>query len=105
MTLEIEFFLTLIFQTWQGKMEFQQKVIPYFCDVQKHIAPVLRNLGPAEVVNNVFRMTGYLIKYCAKLIYVRVCNLFEKPFTYQKLIYLKSWVAATQILSIIQHNW
>ncbi|XP_053397350.1 protein MMS22-like isoform X2 [Mercenaria mercenaria] len=56
---------------WQERMAFQKQVIPYFCDVQKHIAPILRTMTPQEVVNNVYKMTGYLVKHCAKLIYVR----------------------------------
>jgi hypothetical protein len=64
--------LLLNFQDWQEKMAFQKQIIPYFTDVQKSIAPVLRTMSPAEVVNNIYRMTGYLIKYCAKLLYVQV---------------------------------
>ncbi|XP_060567451.1 protein MMS22-like isoform X4 [Ruditapes philippinarum] len=58
-------------QDWQEKMAFQKQIIPYFTDVQKSIAPILRTMSPAEVVNNIYRMTGYLIKYCAKLLYVQ----------------------------------
>ena len=66
-----------IFPSWQDKMKLQEEIIPYFCDVPKHIAPVLRTLAPHEVLSNVYRMTGYLVKYCAKLIYVRVSSLLN----------------------------
>ncbi|KAL4233050.1 Protein MMS22-like [Mactra antiquata] len=59
-------------ENWQEKMKFQQQIIPYFTDVLKYINPVIKSWSPVDVVNKIYLMTGFLIKYCAKLIYVRV---------------------------------
>ena len=53
-------------------MEFRNQVMTYFSDVSKHVAMVIRNPGPSEAFSNVYKMTGYLVKYCAPLLFVEV---------------------------------
>ena len=53
-------------------MEFRDKVMSYFCDVSKHVAMVIRNQGPPEAFSNVYKMAGYMVKYCAPLLFIEV---------------------------------
>ncbi|XP_052807477.1 protein MMS22-like [Mya arenaria] len=58
-------------ESWQEKMEFQKRVSGYFADVGKHVSPLLKFLQPCESVYNMYHMVGCVVKYCAKLIYVK----------------------------------
>lgn len=59
-------------QSWQEKMMFQMQVARYFTDIPKNIATVVKAISPVEVLNNVYKLTGYLVKCCAKCLYVKV---------------------------------
>jgi len=55
-------------------MLFQKQIAGYFCDVPKTVALAVKSLSPVDVLSNVYRMTGYLVKYCAKCLYVKVTS-------------------------------
>lgn len=44
----------------------------YFVDIHKQIAPVVQALQPADVLQNVYAVLGYLVKHCAPVLFVQV---------------------------------
>lgn len=59
-------------QSWQERMLFQKQVAQYFTDIPKNIAAIVKALSPVEGLHNVYRITGHLVKCCAKCLYVKV---------------------------------
>ncbi|XP_052242891.1 protein MMS22-like isoform X2 [Dreissena polymorpha] len=58
-------------ESWKDKMAFQKQVTQYFSEIPKCVTPVVKAMTPADVVSNMYRVVGYIVKYCAKLLYVR----------------------------------
>ena len=75
------------FQSWAEKMQFQGQITQYFSDVPRHVSAIVRAMAPADTLLNVYRMTGYLVKHCAKLIYVRVGFFYGPELLNQILDY------------------
>ena len=55
-------------------MEYRDRVLNYFNDVSKQVAMVIKNHNPPEAFNNVYKMCGYLVKYCAPLLFIEVMS-------------------------------
>ncbi|KAK3583329.1 hypothetical protein CHS0354_038939 [Potamilus streckersoni] len=58
-------------ETWSDKMQFRSEVTSYFGDIPKHVSLVLKNFGPADVLNNMYRVVGHIVKHCASLLFVQ----------------------------------
>lgn len=50
----------------------RDKVMQYFVDIHKQIAPVVQALQPADILQNVYAVLGYLVKHCAPVLFVQV---------------------------------
>nr|XP_022342343.1 protein MMS22-like [Crassostrea virginica]XP_022342344.1 protein MMS22-like [Crassostrea virginica] len=56
---------------WKERICLRDKVMLYFVDIHKQIAPVLQTLQPADVLRNVYAVLGYLVKHCAPVLFVQ----------------------------------
>ena len=62
-------------------MELQRQVSGYFTDVTRHANVALKAQTSPDVVSHMYRIVGHLVKYCAKLLYVRVRRWFVSKVT------------------------
>ena len=72
--------ISLLFQDFKSKMDFQRKVMEYFGDVTKHMRAALKTLGANEL-NATYTLGGSLCKHCAPIIYVQVSVTNHEQFT------------------------
>ncbi|XP_056016526.1 protein MMS22-like isoform X2 [Ostrea edulis] len=56
---------------WKERMCLRDKVMQFFVDIHKHIAPVMHALHPADILKNVYAVLGYLVKHCAPVLFVQ----------------------------------
>ena len=70
----------LFLKGWKERICLRDKVMQYFVDIHKHIAPVLQVLQPADVLRNVYAVLGYLVKHCAQVLFVQVHCSFSQNF-------------------------
>ena len=73
-------FLGLFLKGWKERICLRDKVMQYFGDIHKQIAPVLQTLQPADVLRNVYAVLGYLVKHCAPVLFVQVNCSFSQIF-------------------------
>ncbi|KAL3874351.1 hypothetical protein ACJMK2_037379 [Sinanodonta woodiana] len=58
-------------ETWSDKMQFRSQVMSYFNDIPKHVNLLLKNFGPADILNNMYRVVGHIVKHCGSLLFVQ----------------------------------
>lgn len=56
---------------WKERICLRDKVMQYFVDIHKQIAPVVQALHPTDVLQNVYAVLGYLVKHCAPVLFVQ----------------------------------
>uniref|UniRef100_K1S404 Protein MMS22-like n=1 Tax=Magallana gigas TaxID=29159 RepID=K1S404_MAGGI len=56
---------------WKERICLRDKVMQYFVDIHKQIAPVVQALQPVDVLQNVYAVLGYLVKHCAPVLFVQ----------------------------------
>lgn len=78
-SLHSEFF-GFFLKGWKERICLRDKVMLYFVDIHKQIAPVLQTLQPADVLRNVYAVLGYLVKHCAPVLFVQVNCSFSQIF-------------------------
>lgn len=66
------FILKFSIQGWKERICLRDKVMQYFVDIHKQIAPVVQALQPADILQNVYAVLGYLVKHCAPVLFVQV---------------------------------
>lgn len=66
------FILKFSIQGWKERICLRDKVMQYFVDIHKQIAPVVQALQPVDVLQNVYAVLGYLVKHCAPVLFVQV---------------------------------
>ena len=72
LSLPPRYMLLYAFQDLKSKTEFREKVASIFSEVPKCLNVLLKTCTSPDVWNNVYRMSGLMVRDCASLIYLKV---------------------------------
>ncbi|ESO93233.1 hypothetical protein LOTGIDRAFT_232683 [Lottia gigantea] len=58
-------------QNLKEKMILRDQVMCYFSLIPQHVSPVLKIMGPGDILHNIFITVGYIVKHCAPLLFLQ----------------------------------